>query len=54
MQGPLAVFYGRRELNNTLLPLIITCLNAQEWQLRCALGCDSRPHLDHGWVGLFA
>jgi hypothetical protein len=36
-QGPLATFYGRRELNNALLPLLITCLNASEWQLRCVL-----------------
>jgi hypothetical protein len=34
-QESLAVFFGRRDLNEALLPLIITCLNATgEWQLR--------------------
>ena len=31
---PLAAFFGRRDLNDLLLPLLITCLNAAEWQLR--------------------
>jgi hypothetical protein len=33
---PLAEFFGRRDLNDLLLPLLITCLNAGEWQLRAA------------------
>lgn len=30
----LGVFFGRRDINDLLLPLLITCLNAGEWQLR--------------------
>ncbi|MEW5304984.1 MAG: hypothetical protein WDW36_007556 [Sanguina aurantia] len=30
----LARFFGRRDLNDLLLPLLITCLNAGEWALR--------------------
>lgn len=36
MQAPLAAFFGRRGLNDALLPLIITCLNAPDWLLRSA------------------
>ncbi|MEW5319538.1 MAG: hypothetical protein WDW38_010683 [Sanguina aurantia] len=32
----LARFFGRRDLNDLLLPLLITCLNAGEWALRSA------------------
>lgn len=32
----LALFFGRRDINDLLLPLLITCLNAPEWQLRGA------------------
>ncbi|GBG00520.1 phosphoinositide 3-kinase regulatory subunit 4 [Raphidocelis subcapitata] len=32
----LAVFFGRRDINDVLLPLLITCLNAGSWQLRGA------------------
>lgn len=35
-QVPLAVFFGRRGVNDALLPLLITCLNAGEWLLRSA------------------
>lgn len=30
----LGLFFGRRDINDLLLPLLITCLNAGEWQLR--------------------
>eukprot|EP00882_Tetradesmus_deserticola_P024158 GHRQ01026388.1.p1 GENE.GHRQ01026388.1~~GHRQ01026388.1.p1 ORF type:complete len:299 (+),score=140.31 GHRQ01026388.1:337-1233(+) len=30
----LGLFFGRKDINNVLLPLLITCLNAGEWQLR--------------------
>jgi phosphoinositide-3-kinase regulatory subunit 4 len=30
----LGLFFGRKDINNVLLPLLITCLNAAEWQLR--------------------
>eukprot|EP00879_Flechtneria_rotunda_P006900 GHRR01007246.1.p1 GENE.GHRR01007246.1~~GHRR01007246.1.p1 ORF type:complete len:991 (+),score=385.20 GHRR01007246.1:2403-5375(+) len=30
----LGIFFGRRDINDLLLPLLITCLNAGEWQLR--------------------
>jgi hypothetical protein len=32
----LAGFFGRRDINDVLLPLLITCLNAGSWQLRGA------------------
>jgi hypothetical protein len=32
----LAAFFGRRDVNGVLLPLLITCLNAGSWQLRGA------------------
>lgn len=32
----LAAFFGRRDINDVLLPLLITCLNAGSWQLRGA------------------
>lgn len=32
----LAAFFGRRGVNDVLLPLLITCLNAGSWQLRGA------------------
>lgn len=32
----LAGFFGRRDVNDVLLPLLITCLNAGAWQLRGA------------------
>lgn len=33
---PLRLFFGRKDFNNLLLPFLITCLNASEWQLRAA------------------
>lgn len=32
----LAAFFGRKDVNELLLPLLITCLNSPEWQLRSA------------------
>ena len=44
---PLAHFFGRRDRNDLLLPLLITCLNAADWQLRAAFFgavADIGPH----------
>ena len=32
----LALFFGRKELNDKLLPLLITCLNSNDWRLKAA------------------
>jgi hypothetical protein len=52
----LGLFFGRRGINDLLLPLLITCLNATEWQLRSSFfGAIAAvgPHTGGGTLGVF-